>query len=532
MVLLKRIFLLLAFISLLNACRKPTSANWDVDAVVPLVNSELNIKNFAGDSIFDADNTGLLSFHVTREIFTIKLDSIIKLPDTTIVNTFTIPAIIPTKFAPGQSLTFFPSSELKFSISNGVELKTTDIRKGTLTIKFKNDLTQDIDIIYKIPSAVKNGAAFTIKETVPPLPATLTKTYDLASYSFNMRGLSGNVYNTIVQSNTIALNPNADTALVTYGQGLKTEISYQDIVADYIDGYFGQQTIDIPLDTANINLVENFSASNFMLYDATLNFKILNDFGAEFASNLSNIKSINVGGTNVVPLATKQLSNINIDRATKAGTNVFNSTKVISLTSANSNIVPFLSNIPNKLTYQGSVQINPKPLPENISGYNDFAFYNKGIRVLAEIIIPLRFNTNNFILKSTTDVDFTNIKQLDNVKSGNLVILVKNGYPFKTTLQAYLLNAQNQVLDSLFVPSQNSIESGQVDSQNIVVATTNSKILVPLDAEKIKKLKQSKFIQVVTKFIMPPNPPDIKIYENYKYNVNIVAELNYNVSRK
>jgi hypothetical protein len=31
---------------------------------------------------------------------------------------------------------------------------------------------------------------------------------------------------------------------------------------------------------------------------------------------------------------------------------------------------------------------------------------------------------------------------------------------------------------------------------------------------------------------MPPNPPDIKIYENYKYNVNIVAELNYNVSRK
>jgi hypothetical protein len=344
-----------------------------------------------------------------------------------------------------------------------------------------------------------------------------------------MRGLSGNVYNTIVQSNTITLNPNADTALITYGQGLKTEITYQNIVAEYLEGYFGQQTIDIPLDTANINLVENFSSSNFMLYDATLNFKILNEFGAEFAGSLSNIKSVNLGGASLVPLTTKQLSNINIDRATKVGATVFKSTKIISLTSANSNIVPFLSNIPNKLTYQGGVSLNPLG---NISGYNDFAFYNKGIRVLAEIIIPMRFNTNNFTLKSTTDVDFTNIKQLDNVKSGNLVILVKNGYPFKTTLQAYLLNKQNQVLDSLFVPSQNIIEAGQLDNQNIVTASTNSKILVPINVEKIKKLKQSKFIQVVTKFIMPPNPPDIKIYENYKYNVNIVAELNYNVSRK
>ena len=108
MLLLKRIFLLFAFINLLGACRKPTIANWDVDAVLPLVNSELNIKNFVGDTIFKADNTGLLSFDVTREIFSIKLDSVVKLPDTTIVSTYTVPAIITTKFAPGHTLTFFP----------------------------------------------------------------------------------------------------------------------------------------------------------------------------------------------------------------------------------------------------------------------------------------------------------------------------------------------------------------------------------------------------------------------------------------
>jgi hypothetical protein len=30
---------------------------------------------------------------------------------------------------------------------------------------------------------------------------------------------------------------------------------------------------------------------------------------------------------------------------------------------------------------------------------------------------------------------------------------------------------------------------------------------------------------------MPTNPPDIKIYDYYKFDVSIIAELNYNVKR-
>ena len=46
------------------SCRKPTATNWDVDVVFPVVKSSLNIKNFIGDSIFSADNTGLLHLKV------------------------------------------------------------------------------------------------------------------------------------------------------------------------------------------------------------------------------------------------------------------------------------------------------------------------------------------------------------------------------------------------------------------------------------------------------------------------------------
>lgn len=521
---LRKICILFLLLVTICGCRKPSTANWDVDVVFPVVKSTLNVKNFIGDSIFIADNTGLLSLNVNREITAIKLDSLLQLPDTTIVNTFTVP--FPTNLTPGQSLTFFPATELDFNVSNGVDIKYVDLKSGQLTVKFTNDLTEPLDLLYLIPSAKKNGQPLKIFETVPPTPAVLVKTYDLSGYTLNMRGLNGIKYNTIVQSYTVTLNPNANPVSVNFGQGAKAELTYSDIIPNYIEGYFGQQTIEIPLDTANLDVFNNFQASNFLLNNATLNFKILNEFGAEFAANLSNIKAINSFNSNSVTLNNGSLSNININRATKAGYTIFPSIKTVSLTNTNSNIVPFLSALPNKLTYQGKINVNPLG---NLSGFNDFAFYNTGIKVMADINIPLRFNADYFKLISNSTVDFSNVKQLENVNSGNFIVSALNGYPFDAKIQAYLMDEQNQVLDSLFFPTTSFIQKGVTDSQNIVTSPTQSKLTVPISKVRIDNLKRTKTIKLVTYFVMPPNPPDIKIYENYSIDLNIIAELNYNV---
>ncbi len=521
---LRKICLLSLLLVTFYGCRKPSAADWDVDVVFPVVKSSLNIKNFIGDSIFKADNNGLLSLNVNREITAIKLDSLLSLPDTSIVSTFTAP--FPTNLTPGQSLTFFLPTPTSFNISNGVALKTLDIKSGLLTVKFSNDLVEPVDLLYVIPSAKKNGQPLTISETIPPTPATLTKTYDLSGYSLNMRGSTGTAFNTIVQAYTVTLNQNANPVSVFYGQGAKAELTYSDIVPNYVEGYFGQQTIDIPLDTTNFDVFNNFQASNFLLNNATLNFKVLNEFGAEFTANLSNIKAINSFNSNSVTLNNTSLSNLNINRATKAGYTIFPSIKTISLTSTNSNIIPFLSALPNKLTYQGKINVNPFG---NLSGYNDFAFYNTGIKVLADVNIPLHFNADYFKLISNSTVDFSNVKQLENVNSGNFIISALNGYPFRAQIQAYLMNDQNQVVDSLFLPGNNFIEKGVTDAQNIVTSPTQSKITVPVSKVRIDNLKETKTIKLVTYFIMPPNPPDIKIYEHYSIDLNIIAELNYNV---
>ncbi|MCW3077628.1 MAG: hypothetical protein JWO32_2237 [Bacteroidetes bacterium] len=519
----------LLLLVLLSFCRKATVASWDVDLVLPIVNSQLNIKNFLGDSVFKPDNTGLLSLQYTRTLTAVKLDSLIKLPDTTIVNSFTVPAVFPTTLTPGQALTFFPPTELEFNISNGVALKKVDVRSGVLRIKFSNDLSEPLDLLYKITSATKNGQPLIISEKVPPAPDSLVKYYNLSGYNLNMRGLNGNVYNTIVQSYTVIVDPSANPVVVTYGQGAHAKLTYSKIIPQYLEGYFGQQTIVIPTDTAKLDILKNVKASNFLLNSATLNFRILNEFGAEFTGSLSNIKSVNAANASTVNLITSQLSNININRATKVGSSVYQSVKTISLTNTNSNIVPFLSNLPNKLSYQGSVNVNPLG---NLSGYNDFAFYNTGIKVVADINIPLRFNADYFKLTSNANIDFSNLKQLDHVNYGQFIINTSNGYPFQAKLQAYLIDDYGVVVDSLFTPGQNIIDRGLVDLQNVVTQSTRSQLKIPLDQFKISNLKKSKKLRIETYFIMPPNPPDIKIYEDYSLDVNIIAEINYRLERK
>lgn len=522
----KRFSIVIAFFLFFANCRKSSDANWDIDASLPVLNTVLNIQDYFGDTLFSADNTGLLHFIYNNEVASIKLDSLVNLPDTSIVTSFTssIPVNIPLQ--PGENLALFPPTELTFNVSNGVEIKTATVRSCVLNVKFSNFIAEPMDLTCEIPSATKNGKAFLIKETIPSGTNTLIRSYDLEGYTLNMRGINGLKYNTIVQTYTLGLNPGANSVTVAYGDGAKVEVTYSEIVPEYIEGYFGQQTVDVALDTARFGFSENFQADNFMLSDATMKFDIINEFGAEFSASLYNINSINTKKGTVIPLQTNQLSNININRATKSGTTIYPSTKNILFDKSNSNIVDFISNLPDKVTYEGNINVNPLG---NISGHNDFAFYNTGIRLVADIDIPLRYTASNFYLQSTNEVYFEDVEQLDKVNFGSFVVLATNGFPFDVILQAYMYDENQAIIDSLFVPGSNVISRGTVNSSNEVISPTQKNISIPIDRTKIEHLKICKKIKLVSQLKMPPNPPEIKLYNSYDLKVNIVAELNYNV---
>jgi hypothetical protein len=61
---LKKSLFALCLVGALASCKKGT--NWDVDVAIPIAKSHLNISNFFGDSLFQADPSGLLHVPLAR----------------------------------------------------------------------------------------------------------------------------------------------------------------------------------------------------------------------------------------------------------------------------------------------------------------------------------------------------------------------------------------------------------------------------------------------------------------------------------
>ncbi len=512
-----------------TSCRKETVTSWDVDITGPIVSSKLNIKNFLDDSLFQSGSTGLLTLRVNRQLAYIKIDSLLKLPDTTITNQFLWPSFSTTTLNPGQTINLLPPSPLVFNVANGVALKYSVIRSGILSVKFSNTLLEPIDFKYLLPGVIKNNQPFLISETIPPGNNSLIKTYSLNGYAVDLTAGGNAQFNTLMQNYTVSVSNSANPAEISFGKGAIAELSYSQIIPQYAKGYFGQQDIVLDVDTATFDVFKNFKATNFMLSDATFDFSIVNEFGAEFNANLNSINSINSINNSTVSLNAQQLNSININRALEVNGNINSTVKFISLNKNNSNILNYLSNLPNKITYGGLIKLNPLG---NMSGYTDFAYYNTGIKVLADINIPLQFNADAFYLQSGAPIDFSNLNQLNNVNYGNIIINARNSYPFEAVLQAYLLDENKLVVDSLFQIGNNTIPKGITNAQNVVTQSTFQKLYIPFDTQKLANFKKSKSLLLKAKLNMPPNPPDIKILDTYEIDVDMIIDVNYRVKRK
>lgn len=524
--------LLLSFFS----CKKNT--NWDIDAAVPLAKSYLNISNFFGDTIFKPDTTNLLHIAFSKDIINYQMDELVKLPDTSISFSYISP--LASTLTPGSQIftnNFSTDKELTFDVPNGVQLNKAMIKSGYLKVEYFNSYAQPLNFNYFLNSAESNGSTFHINQTIQggniSNPGTLIQFYPLNGYFLNLKGLNNTKVNTLVQTYTISTDASGQQDVLLAGQGVNIKMSFVDIIPYYVQGYFGQHDINFGPDSTQIGLLGNFTASNLQLTQANINFRIINEFGVEMSTTINSLRSIKTNPLNIVNLnAGTLLQSININRAGQTGntTNpVFPWLKQISINTGNSNLNTFLENLPNYLGYSLKAKINPLG---NISGANDFAYYGHGLKIIADVDIPLSLSANYFKLQSFSKVDLTQLRELDNVNYCDIVLQARNNYAFNAQIQGYMLNENNQVIDSLFLPGQNFINSAVTDINNVVLNYKDSRLVSSFDKAKIENLKQCKQIKFVSTMYLPNQPTPIKINQDSYLDLMVSAEVNYNVKVK
>ena len=142
--------------------------------------------------------------------------------------------------------------------------------------------------------------------------------------------------------------------------------------------------------------------------------------------------------------------------------------------------------------------------------------------------IPLSLIATNLTLVDTFDVDISGSQGLENIHSGNITLVANNGFPFDASVQVYMLDANNNIVDSLF-PSTNTIDNGMMNSSLRVTDKKLTKITAPVSESKMKLLYSTKKIRMEIKFNTASQSQFVKIYSDYGIDVQLIGDINYTV---
>ncbi|MDF1672499.1 MAG: hypothetical protein P1U41_03285 [Vicingaceae bacterium] len=527
----KQILILILSVFLLFSCRKDFERpNWDVDLLAPLITTTLNLEDILPDSVLVTNPDTSLKVVYEESIFDVGVDSLFKIPDTTITDIYVVP--ITSIVAPGGSF-YSESEEYALTITNGVGLNFAIIESGFIEVEILSEIQEDIIVTYVIPSAIKNGDTLRLVETVPAgspgNPTSFKKKIDMSGYELDLTGISKSQINTLVTRAVGTVDPNASNSVtLNVGDEIVFKNNLIDIVPYFVRGYFGQQNFSYK-DTSDIDVLKKISGGlDLDEVDVDIEFKngigvdaqmVLNQFTTQnTTTNINASLSHSVIGT---PL------NLNRSTLTYSTPEVNYTNYNVDINTNNSNIDNLIELIPNQLIYDVDLIINPLG---NISGGNDFVYKKHVLETNIKVEFPLSLISNNLALQDTLGFSLPEESETGRILDGTLFLYADNGFPFDAKIQLAMYDEFDNYIQTINVDNQ--ILAAPVDGNLRVTSKKQSVLSIPLNTSDVDNLYMAKKLLFTIAFTTQPQSQFIKIYEGYEIDLQIVGDFSYNVDLK
>ena len=529
----KKLLLFLLISNCLFSCKKDTGSTWNSNLLFPVFNTNLSISNIITDSLIGINKDSSIQLVYNSPLLSFFADSLIKIPDTTLA--FSSKFLFTYNFLGGYSLPNIPSqSELKLNLGSAILTKAV-LQSEIIHLHIENRIDSTVVFNYQIPCATLNGVAFSVFDSVSGKtgnsPAVFDRIYSLAGYSLNLTGFNGTESNVITSQMNAYVSKRVFYVTITPSDSFYISTSASSIAASYLQGYLGETTVKTGLQSSAFNLFNSIKSGSLQIPSVKVNLSIQNSIGVDAQLLINQLTSVNARTGSSINLIAPNLigSYINVNRATNSTSSasaINSSTQSIQLTSANSNLSAFLSNLPNKFLYSMNVGINPLG---NISGYHDFLYPNYGLKASMNVSIPLSLIAKNLELTDTILLNLNELKNQQKINGGNLFLYASNGFPFGAILQLYVLDQYNRVSDSLLYSGNNTISGGVLSNYGLVTQSSLSKLSIGINPLRLANLTSSKKLIVVAKFSTSSLLP-VSIYDSYVLKMNLVASLNYAMS--
>ncbi len=410
------------------------------------------------------------------------------------------------------------------------EVKKLRVRTGRVSFRVVSTIEEEMNVVYQIPYATKNGVPFYQTFTVPPAPSGASSTYitnyDISGYEIDLRGKDPFIKDTVnsfysvldvsIDSSGIERNISLDDSIFMY-------LGLLDLEPEYAEGYFGQETIQVGPETEEFDFLSGMEGK-IDFEDLNFSIDIENGMGASAQAVINQLTSRNTRKNTIVALTGSGVAGPHVlPPATYPP--LTPSHYSIPLNKSNSNIKAFIEHLPDKLDYDVTIQTNPNG---NVNNYKDFVTGESNLVATLNVDMPMSLKADNITLSDTIDFDFFALNNSQNILEGALNVVADNGFPFEVELQLYLLDGNGMITDSLVAAPRNIIAAASADANNKITAPLRTVVVAKADQEKMKKLRATRKILVKAVINTPPQTSNYwKIYSSYTFNVSLTGDFLY-----
>jgi len=526
----------LSFVVLLvgtMACRRSLDPpSWDVDVLAPIAYTTLTIGDLIPDSLQQQNADSSLTLVYDDNLYRVSLSEIVEIPDTSIVESFTLP-FGSTTIAPGAQI--YSGQQVTEFDAQGAELTELLVRNGTIEFTLTSTISQPHVLRYEILRSGfggPNGIPFTATIQMPAgsqaNPATVTDTRNMNGYYIDLRGPNGNEFNQMETLFEISNGATSDSVLIQAGDNATVSSTFKDVTPQCVRGYFGSELVDVTPDGSNsIELFNRIVDGTIDIDDIDLTLELVNGVGADARVEIDGLTAINNSSGNTVDLNHSIIgSTVNLTRAQENAGVITPSTYSVNLNPGNSNVDLFLENLPDEVDFDLDFTLNPLG---NVSNGHDFLYHNSELAINLNAEFPLCLLANNLTLSDTVDIDLVEDSITGRVNSGTLYIIAENGFPLSVDLQLYLLDGAGNQVDSFIVAG--SLPAGVTDANRIVTARTPSRVQLTLSEAQMNEIYQgNRRLELRAVFNTPEvNPPHYKLYSHYDLKLTVTVDANYTV---
>lgn len=343
--------------------------------------------------------------------------------------------------------------------------------RGTMaTFKFTSQYQEPITIKLTIPKMEKDGMIFEQNYTLDPGEAFVADPVSFLDWTLN-----ADLNNIEVVYD--ARLPNGERVKLEY-----VALAVDFLIFKYAEAFFGSQLFDIQGDLITLGVFDNWQAGGVSFVDPKVRILVDNSFGFPTRSRVNQLDLVTADGR-VLPLESEFINtgiNFGFPTFDEVGQVI---TTDFAFDKTNSNIDELFKERIVQVNYDVDAVAFPDNDPEEFGFVTDESFF----RVRVEVELPMQGTVNDLELYEEYEIDELDIEFAEEVE---LKTITKNDFPLEIKLQAYFIDANEVVIDSLYEEGPTSLPSANVGTGTSAEERIEFTTLVGPRLEAIKSARK------------------------------------------